>query len=129
VRRQHLLNGVHVAEASQANQSAVAAGAEIVLPMTLPPERRFRELAERWRKDTAFLSSTNDLATHPAYQQVIGMGKEALPFIFAQLRERPEHWFWALRSITGVDPVAPADRGNVRQTTAAWLRWASDHGF
>jgi hypothetical protein len=101
----------------------------LVLPMSLPPEQRFRELAARWRKDTAYLSSTSDIATHPAYQQLIGMGQAALPFIFAELRVRPEHWFWALRSITGEDPVPAEARGNVPKMTAAWLHWAGQHGY
>src|SRR5437868_470512 len=100
-----------------------------ILPMTMPSEQRFRELASRWRKDTAFLSSTSEIATHPSYQQIIGMGKEALPFIFAALREQPEHWFWALRAITGEDPVPPASRGDLRQMTAVWLKWASEHQY
>lgn len=101
----------------------------LILPMTMPSEQRFRELAGRWQKDTAFLSSTSEIATHPSYQQIIGMGKEALPFIFAALREQAEHWFWALRSITGEDPVPQSGRGNLRQMTAAWLEWASEHQY
>jgi len=99
------------------------------LPMSLPEEQRFRELTARWRKDTAFLSSTSEIATHPAYQQLIGMGPAALPFIFAELRKRPALWFWALRSITGEDPVPTTARGNLGQMTAAWLHWASQHGY
>lgn len=101
----------------------------LILPMSLPAEQRFRELAARWRKDTGFLSSTNEIATHPAYQQVIGMGQPALPFIFAELRHKPAHWFWALQSITGENPVPESARGNLGQMTAAWLHWASQHGY
>src|SRR3954469_21065531 len=89
----------------------------LIVPMGLPPEQRFRELVGRWRKDTALLSSTSEISTHPAYQQLIGMGQAALPFIFAELRVKPDHWFWALRSITGEDPVPAQARGNLRQMT------------
>jgi hypothetical protein len=41
-----------------------------------------------------------DMVTHPAYQQIIGLGKEALPLLFGELRRAPDHWFWALRAIT-----------------------------
>lgn len=114
---------------SLADSGSTHDGISLILPMTLPPERRFRELAARWRKDTAYLSSTSEIATHPSYQQVIGMGKEALPLIFAELRLKPENWFWALRSITGEDPAPAEARGNIQQMTAAWLQWASDHGY
>jgi len=44
--------------------------------------------------------------------------------LLRELESRTGHWHRALRRITGVDPAAPADRGNMDKTTAAWLRWA-----
>ena len=35
----------------------------------------------------------------------------------------PDHWFPALKSISGEDPVPPEDRGKVRRMTKAWLAW------
>src|SRR5437773_2154916 len=83
--------------------------------------RRFQELVRQWKEATMFLSSITDMATHPAYQQIIGMGKEALPFLVEELRREPDHWFWALQAITGINPVPPADRGDVANMTKAWL--------
>src|SRR5947209_7891445 len=74
-------------------------------------QRRFADLVRQWKEATRFASSITDMATHPAYQQLIGMGKEALPLILDELRREPDHWFWALKAITGEDPVPPADRG------------------
>ncbi len=68
------------------------------------------------------------MAMHPAYQQIIGMGDAALPFIFQELRRDPDHWFWALKAITGEDPVAASDRGQLDKMTTAWLDWAGRHG-
>jgi hypothetical protein len=65
-----------------------------------------------------------EIATHPAYQRIIGMGPEALPHIFRRLESGPDHWFWALRAITGVDPVPPEDRGRMVKMREAWLNWA-----
>src|SRR3989442_1537435 len=48
------------------------------------PVRRFYELVWSWRIETATLSDTDTICTHPAYQQVIGMGATALPFIFRE---------------------------------------------
>jgi hypothetical protein len=93
------------------------------------PETRFRELARQWKEATLLLSSITEMATHPAYQQIIGMGHTVLPWIFAELRQEPDQWFWALKAITGADPVAEADRGNVRAMTQTWLNWASAHGY
>jgi hypothetical protein len=90
---------------------------------------RFHRLAGQWRDETELLSSTTAKAMHPAYQQIIGLGPEALPLIFKELSERSGHWFWALRSITGEDPVPAADAGNVRRIVEAWLEWGRAHGY
>ena len=66
---------------------------------------------------------------HPAYQQIIGMGTDAIPFIVEELRQTPDQWFWALKAITGEDPVDPADRGRVRRMADAWLELAKEHGY
>lgn len=89
---------------------------------------KFHRLASRWRTDTAFQSSVHQMATHPAYQEIIGMGRDAIPLILRELERDADHWFWALRSITGIDPVPPANRGNVREMANAWLSWAHLEG-
>jgi hypothetical protein len=90
---------------------------------------RFRDLADRWQAEVAHHSSIDRIAMHPAYQQIIGMGAQALPFIFRELQHRPGHWFWALRAITGVDPVPPAHRGRIPKMAEAWLTWARQQGI
>ncbi len=104
----------------------------IAIPLTyqdVRPDARFRELAQQWQAETSHLSSMTAKATHPAYQQIIGMGKEALPLILADLRRAPKHWFWALRAITGIDPVRPEDRGRMASMTRSWLSWGRDEGL
>ena len=90
---------------------------------------RFDELAAEWARETRFQSSTTEIAIHPAYQRIIGMGPAALPFILDRLSQRTEHWFWALGAITGEDPVEPADAGKVEAMTDAWLRWGRSRGL
>ena len=63
---------------------------------------------------TAMFSSITEIAMHPAYQQIIGMGSIAIPFIMRELENRPAHWFWALKSITGEDPVSKKGFQNYR---------------
>lgn len=91
--------------------------------------RAFHNLASQWKEATQFVSSVTEMVTDPAYQQIIGMGKAVLPFIFAELRREPDHWFWALQAITGENPVPPADRGRIQAMTQAWLDWAETHGY
>jgi hypothetical protein len=91
--------------------------------------KAFVELAEQWRRDTAHFSSITQKAMHPAYQRVIGMGPPVLPLIFQELERRPGHWFWALRAITGEDPVRTEDVGNIPKMTEAWLAFGKERGY
>ena len=86
-------------------------------------EADFQRLAAEWKHDTAHLSSPEMIAAHRAYQEIIGMGKDAIPFILQDLQKSPTQWFWALSSITRESPVHPEDRGNLDAMTLAWLDW------
>jgi len=88
----------------------------------------FARLAENWKAETAHLSSITRAAMHPAYQRIVGMGSSALPLILCELRDRPRQWFWALKAISGEDPVKPEDRGNVPKMREAWLEWGRKRG-
>jgi len=57
------------------------------------------------------------------------MGREALPLILGALRREPDHWFVALRRITGEDPVPEDARGDLHRMAEAWLRWGAEHGI
>jgi hypothetical protein len=92
-------------------------------------DSRFRDLVRQWREATLLMSSITEMATHPAYQQIIGMGHSALPLIFDEMQREPDQWFWALKAIAGEDPVPAADRGNLRRMADAWLLWAKDYGY
>jgi hypothetical protein len=57
------------------------------------------------------------------------MGPAAVPLILREMQREPDHWFWALRAITGEDPVARADAGNIERMTQAWLRFGEERGY
>lgn len=127
------------AEATRPNRRLLCFGWEMGLPTSVTETQatfrsdalaqRFHGLATEWRKECAHLSSIREMVLHPAYQQIVGMGRVALPYILAELERQPDHWFWALRAITQEDPVPPAHRGNVAQMARDWLRWARESGL
>lgn len=94
-----------------------------------PRRERFRSLAQQWRNETQWLSSTTEIAMNPAYQAIIGMGAEALPMILEDLRQNSGHWYWALKAISNADPVVPRDRGSVKKMKGAWLQWGETKGL
>ena len=90
---------------------------------------RFRTLASAWERDVVNCSSASQMAMHPAYQQIIGMGREALPLILRELQRENNHWFWALRAITGENPVPAGSQGCVPEMASAWLDWGRRKGL
>ena len=96
---------------------------------SLFPQMKFYRLKSQWEAETAFLPSISDIAMHPAYQQIIGLGSVAVPLILQEMKKEPGHWFWALKSITGEDPVPPGHRGRINAMTEDWLLWGKEHGY
>ncbi len=89
----------------------------------------FRDLVSAWKRDTLNTSSMTRMVLHPAYQRIIGLGPSAVPQLLAELRREPDWWFAALQSITGEDPVAPAERGDLLAMTSRWIAWGRQRGY
>lgn len=89
----------------------------------------FARLAEEWREQSKYLSSSTAMAELPSYRAIIAMGEAAIPLILEDLRREPDHWFMALVRITGVSPVPPEARGQIDRMAEAWLEWGREHGY
>ncbi len=92
-------------------------------------EARFRRLATVWHRETDYLSSMEDAESHPAYQEVIGLGPLVVPLLLRDLEENHTHWFAALKAITGAWPAPESAAGDIPKMAEAWLRWAKDNGY
>lgn len=83
----------------------------------------FEELADQWQRETSHLSFVSQRMRHPAYTRIINMGKSVVPLIIKQLEQEPDHWFYALTSLTGENPI-PADfTGTVNDAADLWIQW------
>jgi hypothetical protein len=89
--------------------------------------KEFSLLAEEWRKDTQHLSQISKKVTHPAYFRIMGMGDRVVPLLLEALRDRPAHWFSALKAITNVDPVPIG--ANPAMARESWLAWGRNEGL
>ena len=69
------------------------------------------------------------MVMHMAYQRIIGLGPAVIPSLLQELDRSPQHWFWALHAITGVDPVLPEHKGQVQHMAQDWLRWGRETGY
>jgi hypothetical protein len=92
-------------------------------------EQKFIRLRDEWKAQRGHHSDTVSLVMHPAYQNIIGMGLDAVPLLLRELATSPDRWFWALRAITEEDPVPVQDRGNSEAMTRAWLEWGKERGY
>ena len=92
-------------------------------------EEKFEKLVKKWEEETTFASTVLEMATHPAYQQIIGIGPNAIPLILNRLSEEPDHWFWALKAIAGEDPVPENSQGDLDEMAKAWIAWGKEKGY
>ncbi len=89
----------------------------------------FENLAKRWKEETAFYSSVDKIVMNPNYQQIIGMGEKAISYILSDLERTHSHWFWALKAISGEDPVDDESKGDVKKMVEAWVYWGKQKGY
>jgi len=90
-------------------------------------EARFLRLLKVWNEETEHLSLIRDKVANHAYLSIIGMGPHVVPLIIMELRDRPSHWFAALRALTGADPAS--DAKSPREARDKWLSWAQESGL
>jgi hypothetical protein len=92
-------------------------------------EIRFREQADKWERETAYLSATPMIVMHESYQTIMSMGPDVVPILLHDLQKTRRHWFWALRHLEpNADPVPTKDQGNVDKMIEAWVNWGKKEG-
>jgi len=92
-------------------------------------EAEFNSLAAEWRAETRMLSLVTQKSMHAAYQRIIGMGPAVVPLILRDLEQKPDRWFWALRAITGDNPVKLEKCDRMKLMAQAWIEWGKEHGY
>ena len=92
-------------------------------------DQAFRLLAEKWKRETAIVSSVTKKVRHPAYRSIVALGMSVVPLLIAELAARPDHWFSALEEITGENPVDPEDGKQMAQAVKAWVNWGASKGY
>lgn len=92
-------------------------------------ERRFYRLLAQWSADTMMVSNLVSILTHPAHYGIIGMGPQALPYIFRELEKGGGPWFVALGAITQENPVPASHESSSRLIREDWIEWGRKHGY
>ena len=89
----------------------------------------FDKLKTEWKSKTRYLSNSAQMATVWSYQQIIGLGRPALPLILQELERETDHWFWALEAISGENPVPADQAGQIESMAKAWIHWGRKQGL
>lgn len=92
-------------------------------------KNEFNQLAEQWYLETLHSSGYLDKILHPAYQRIIGLGKDIIPYILRELQDAPAEWFWALRALTGEDPTKSIQAGKRDEIAKAWIKWGKENNY
>jgi hypothetical protein len=105
-------------------------------PVTLTNQhglaKEFAALVNEWDRDTFAVSSLTKIYAHPAYQRIIAMGRDGLPYVLRELQEKGGRWFYALKFMAGQegsDVAAVAAQSDYETARAAWLEWGYKHNY
>lgn len=126
----------HLRGAADILEDEIGSEAEAILDQFIsgvptPETRRakFKRLSQEWLRDRPRGADVTDMVKHPAHREIVDMGSRVVPWILAELKRSPDHWFWALHSITGADPVLPSHRGQLESMANDWLAWGREQGY
>jgi hypothetical protein len=84
---------------------------------------KFQLLAEKWKEESRFLSFAKERTELLTYQAIIDMGKPIIPYILMEMQAHPNHWFAALKQLTGTNPILPEYKGNMKAMINDWILW------
>ena len=92
-----------------------------------PAPGAFRALVDQWLAETKYHSVIQ--TDHPADQEIVGMGAEAIPLLLRELQEHGSHWFAALHVIGGENPIPPEHPGRLSEMTEGRLEWGRQRSY
>jgi hypothetical protein len=92
-------------------------------------KEKFQRLKHKWNKETCLSSNMDDIVGNKYYQKIIKMGMPVVPLILKDLLKEPNHWFEALREITGEIPQKPIRPGFAQDAVEAWIEWGKEKGL
>jgi|SRR5208282_320171 len=89
-------------------------------------ETIFNGLVKKWKEETGGYSLTSQKYAHPAYQSILVLGSEVVPFILRDLQTNGGRWFEALKALTKRDDITkPSD--SYEDAVKAWIAWGKDN--
>ena len=98
--------------------------------MTKNLREQFDQLVAEWKATRPRHSSKlKDSYATIAYQKILNLGPDIVPFILDELQQRPDWWFDALRTLTNCNPVPQEAAGKLYEISSAWIHWGQEQGY
>lgn len=94
-------------------------------------EDQFISLTKRWKRETMMSSLAAEKIKNLNYQTIIGLGvtfkEKVIHLILKDLEENIEYWHYALKSITGYNPVPKGMVNNLDAVRDYWIKWGKEN--
>lgn len=82
---------------------------------------RFNQYLKNWVYETRFLSNINGIVKNKNFQNILGMGERAVPFILDDLKYNPTNLVWALNMI--YDRKISDGFLTIEDASKQWVKW------
>lgn len=86
----------------------------------------FKKLAKEWTEHcqaVMFSSNIYDYLNHPAYRQLVKLGRPAIPYIIEKYREDDLPWGFVLDEITGLKVIQDPNHFSPLEVKRFWMEW------
>lgn len=102
---------------------------EVIISYDDSYEDRFNYLFNKWKEDTKFISDYNKIINDPSYLEILGLGKDILPFIFKSFKDNTGFWLHALEHITNKKKYIKKKNPTRKDFRDFWLTWGVNEKY
>ena len=81
----------------------------------------FEEYLARWKQNTLFYSFSNRIVRDPDFQNIVAMGENAVPFIVAEIKNKPSTLVWALNMIYNMK-ISDKPETTIEEACKLWIK-------
>ena len=95
----------------------------------MTPRDNFERCAREWQEHIdahSFTANPYVYIEHASFENIVAMGKEAIPLILEAYSEGHLFWGAALVRITGKNDFGNGVTGNLGAQKTNWLNWAKE---
>lgn len=86
----------------------------------------FYNYLEKWQNQVRFLSSPRAIVENSNFQRIVSKGKEFLPYIVEELKNRPSYLVWTLNYIFGYS-ITESRNVTIPEAAKLWIKHIGSH--